>query len=662
MPAIRNWVEDRFPLKTLISLGQDEDIVGGASFFYTLGSATLFVFVLQVVTGIWQCFYYTPSIDHAYDSLMWMRAEVPFGWFVHGFHYWGANLMVVLVGIHMLRVFVWGAYKNPRQLVWLSGLALLLLTALTDFTGVPLRWDEAGYWVADVGSSIASTVPVVGALAGNALRGGATMGALTLSRFFVLHAAILPAAIMLTVFAHLAAFRMFGSVGPWRAEQRRSTRPFWPDQIFKDAVVATFLFLLLVFLSAYVPPPITGPADPTDTTYMPRPEWNFLFLFEALRFLPGKLEALGTVGIPGVIVIALAGLPFYDRNPDRDPAKRPIALVGMALLVGSIGLLTIIAARQAANTATLAQGTNSAGLRGPSVVAGEKLFGSLGCIGCHAIGGVGGSVGPVLTNIGARRSRSWIIEQIRDPATHFPGGTMPPYASLSPRDMNALVDYLVSRRVEVARKRTGRSNDTRRRDAMTKTISLLDVLSLGSALATEREEAGPSTAAMRAARALPPPKQQLEPPGRAATTIGSAGHGAVLFAQYCASCHGADARGGMPNPGSPLGRVPSLNPVPGQLASSEPEVFALNIDRVLQNGVEGSGALSMPAFGDTSTLSQADLADVIAYVMRLNGVDRAEIMHPGVTPKVYFHWCLGTTVTTAFLLAAGWLAMRLPVK
>lgn len=352
MSASRAWVEERFPLKALISLGRDENIVGGSSFFYTLGSATLFVFLLQVVTGICQCFYYTPSIDHAYASLMWMRTEVPFGWLVHGLHYWGANLMVVLVGVHLLRVFVWGAYKNPRQLVWLSGLVLMILTILTEFTGAPLPWDEAGYWVAVVGTGIASAVPLIGPFTGNVLRGGGTMGPLTLSRFFVLHAAIFPATIVLMAVVHMAAFRMFGSVGPWRQERRKTTAPFWPDQIFKDAVVATFLFLLLVFLSAYVTPPITGPADPTDTTFKPQPEWNFLFLFEALKFLPGKLEPLGTVGVPSLVFIALGGLPFYDRNPDRDPAKRPLALLGMTILVGFVGSFTIVAARGAARVAT----------------------------------------------------------------------------------------------------------------------------------------------------------------------------------------------------------------------------------------------------------------------------------------------------------------------
>ena len=131
----------------------------------------------------------------------------------------------------------------------------------------------------------------------------------------------------------------------------------------------------------------------------------------------------------------------------------------------------------------------------------------------------------------------------------------------------------------------------------------------------------------------------------------------MLFAKYCAACHGTDAKGGMPNPGSSLTTVPSLNPISAQLKSTDPDVFATNVDRALQNGVQAPGALQMPAFGDTSTLTQADIADISAYVMALNGVDRAEIMHPGVVPQRYFRWLAGATIATALLLAVTWRAM-----
>ncbi|MGE5247695.1 MAG: cytochrome b, partial [Verrucomicrobiota bacterium] len=274
---ISGWIEERIPIGALLRRALEEEIPGGSRYAYALGSATLFVFVLQAVTGIWQLFYYVPSVDHAYDSLNYLRTEVPFGWLIHNLHYWGANAMIVLIGLHIARVFVFGAYKNPREITWLAGVVLLLVTAGIVFTGAPLPWDEPGYWAAEVGTSIAGTVPVVGNAVKRLLRGGDVMGPLALSRMFVLHVAILPGTLAAFILVHLVAFRMFGSVGPWDEAKRKRTGAFWPDQMCKDAVVAGFLLVLLIALCVYAPPPVAGPADPLDTSFVPKPEWNFLF-------------------------------------------------------------------------------------------------------------------------------------------------------------------------------------------------------------------------------------------------------------------------------------------------------------------------------------------------------------------------------------------------
>jgi len=220
---IWRWINERIPLKIMLQVGLDEKIPGGASFFYTLGSATLFVFALQVVTGIWQLFYYVPTVDHAYNSLNYLRIFVPYGWLIHGLHYWGANAMVVLVALHMIRVFVWGAYKKPREITWLIGVFLLFLVIGMSFTGAALPWDERGYWAAEVGTSIAGTIPLIGSFLESLLRSGNFMGQLTLSRFFILHTAIIPGIAMIIIAAHLTAFRNFGSVGPWSNEKRKTS-------------------------------------------------------------------------------------------------------------------------------------------------------------------------------------------------------------------------------------------------------------------------------------------------------------------------------------------------------------------------------------------------------------------------------------------------------
>lgn len=632
------WIDARFPLRAILRLGTQENIPGGARFAYALGSATLFVFLLQAATGCVQLLYYVPTVDHAYDSLMYLRTQVAFGWLVHGLHYWGANAMVVLVGLHMVRVFVWAAYKRPRELVWLAGVALFVLTAGLMFSGAPLPWDERGYWAGEVGTSMAGTVPLVGDALKRLLRGGEAMGQLALSRLFVLHVAILPAALAGLVLVHLAAFRVAGSVGPWRGSQRRTSGPFWPDQVFRDAVLATGVFLLLVTLSAFSTPPITGPADPLDATYVPRPEWNFVFLYEALRFLPGTLEVVGTVGIPLLGILLLAAIPFVDRGPDRDPARRPFAMAGLVLVLAGGLALTVAGLRQQGAAASPSGPPLSVEPPAPGVAAdaadarvpaaspaarrGAALFHSLGCIGCHRVNGAGGAIGPELSDEGTRgRGAAWLAAQIRDPARHFPGSPMPAYGALSDAQVGALVGYLSTLRA---------SPDS-----------------------PGAEKAGPAASAG--------PGLRPGPPGPAAEIVGSAQHGAILFARDCISCHGPAGRGGMANPGSKAGTVPALRPVSRALFSPDPETFAANLDRILQHGARPTGAhplLAMPAFGDTHALTQPEIADIEAYLMAVNGVNRAAIQHPGMSPRRFAGAVWAVYAAVGLSLAIAWRAKR----
>ena len=418
---IVRWVDERIPLTTMIRQGLDEEIPGGARFAYTLGSATLAVFVIQMVTGVWQLLYYVPTVDHAYDSLNYLRTDVPFGWLIHGLHYWGANAIIVLVGLHIARVFIYGAYKAPRELTWLAGVVLLLVTAGLVFTGAPLPWDERGYWAAEVGTSIAGTVPFLGDAVKRLLRGGDLMGQLALSRMFVLHVAILPAILLAFLAVHLAAFRRFGSVGPWDEAKRQRSGPFWPDQVLKDAIVAAFLLVFLIALCAYASPPFAGPADPLDTSYVPKPEWNFLFLYETLKFFPGRFEPIGTMGIPLIGILILVLLPFLDRSQERNPVRRPFAMAGGAIWVGAVVALTVIGYRSH-------PGGPEAGSRAPggsharlsqSAREGATLVDSLGCTGCHTINGTGGSVGPDLSNE-SRQGRSRAMAHGPDPRPEIP--------------------------------------------------------------------------------------------------------------------------------------------------------------------------------------------------------------------------------------------------
>ncbi|MEZ4411356.1 MAG: cytochrome b N-terminal domain-containing protein [Gemmatimonadales bacterium] len=451
--TVWRWLNERVPVEKLLHVGLDEEIPGGASFMYTLGSAVLFIILIQVATGVWQLFYYVPTVDHAYDSLQYLVKEVPFGWLLHGLHYWGASAMVVLVALHMLQVVVWGAYKRPREMVWFFGVLLLLLSMLMSFTGAPLPWDQRGFWAGEVGTEMIGTVPLVGGWLLALVRGGSSMGQLTLSRFFVMHVALIPAALVGMVVLHLIAFRTAGSAGPWSEERGAARRGlFWPDQVTKDLILAGIVLALLVGLSIFSPPPTSGPADPTDSSFVPKPEWNFLFLYQALKFFPGALEPLGTVGIPLVLVLFLFSLPFIDRRPDRDPRRRPLVLTLMMALIVVTVTLTVVGVESgpaSARHAGAGPPVASASHLSSEARAGAKLFVSLGCHGCHAIHGTGGVVGPDLSNERGRgRTVAWLTQQIQDPTSHFPTGVMPSFASLDSAKVHALVAFLLSQSVD----------------------------------------------------------------------------------------------------------------------------------------------------------------------------------------------------------------------
>jgi ubiquinol-cytochrome c reductase cytochrome b subunit len=635
-----SWIDERWPLSPFIHLALDEEMAGGSSYAYVFGSSALIIFLLQIVTGIWQIFYYVPTLEQGYNSLNYLRTEVPFGWLIHGLHYWGANAMVVLVMIHLSQVFIWGAYKRPHELQWITGVLLFFLTMAMSLTGGALPWDKRSYWLVEVASSTAGTVPVVGDLTKRLMLGGGVIGQLTLSRFFILHAAI-ASGILLTIAAiHLVALRKAGNAGPWDEMKRRLKGPFWPDQVFKDGLVASLVIVALVGLTVAIPPPFAGMADPLDATYIPKPEWNFLFFYQALKYFPGPWEVLATVGIPlgGFLVLVL--VPFVGRSPERNPAKRLLAMEAWAIVVvvfvsltvaGAIskpeGLQTPAPAVQPTQTAPPAPAAAPAAPMTAGAKAGRELFQTQGCTACHRVGASGGSIGPDLSDEGRKgKSAEWLTEQLRDSKSHNPASIMPPFASLGNEKIANLVEYLQS-------------------------------LKSGSVGASK----GPTGAAMAAAQghasvlaAKPGPHGEN---GFALSIIGSADHGELLFEQTCAACHGMQGTDKVPNPGSDDGHVPSLNPVDRDIFNKDPKTFAATIDRYIQHGSRPEGpspSLVMLPFGDTRALTQQQIADIEACVMKLNGVDRAMIYYPGISPGIFFLITVVVFVVAGLGLAGLW--------
>ena len=654
---IWSWLNKRWPLSALIRLSLEEEIPGGSRFAYTLGASILVVFLLQAGTGILQLFYYVPTTDQAYNSLHFLWLQVPFGWLVHGLHYWGANAMVVLVCLHMARVFLWGAYKSPRELTWLLGVCLLVTVMGLSFTGGPLPWNQKAYWEAEVGTSIPGSIPLIGDWIKRLARGGEVLGQLTLSRFFILHVAILPSILLALIAAHLIAFRTFGSVGPWIEAKRERGGPFWPDQVFKDGLTVTMIVLILTGLSVFAPPPILGPADPLDISYQPKPDWPFLFLYQGLKYFPGRLEPIGTAGIPILLIILLIIPPFVDRRPERNPMHRPVAMLYGLLLAGIITALTLVGAYSNPGTTevspppavTPAEQATSSSLR-----AGAQLFQSQGCTACHKVSGAGGTLGPDLSSEANRgRSRDWLVAQLQNPKARNPHSIMPAFTSLGKQDLDSLVGYLLSLGAKGPQKASPAAQPPEAKPSGGKkslSVTQLPVPSL-------------QTPSLSSSPVKPSSTPTSEGPGPAAAMIGSADRGADLYKEECASCHGPQGTDQAPNPGSQEGKVPSLNPIDRDLFSSDPQAFAEKIDVIIQHGSVPAGpnpALKMAAFGDSHGLSPQQIANIEAYILRLNGVDRAQLIHPGMSPRSFFF--LAVLVLVIPLLFLGGIYRCLPPR
>lgn len=428
-------LDDRLNLKPLLSSVLDEKIPGGASWVYVFGSAALFLFINQMATGIFMVLYYVPTPDHAYASINYIDTQIALGHFVRGLHHWGASAMVIVIVLHMLQVFIYGAYKPPRDFMWFIGIFLLMTTMAFAFTGYLLPWDEKAYWATRVGINMAGTVPVIGDYIARILRGGPDQGALTLSRFFAIHVMILPWTIVTLIALHLFILRRVGPAGPFDpARAKKVSEPFWPYQVYMDAVIALIIFGTLTLFAAKVGFPLAPEADPSNTSFVPRPEWYFLFFYQFLKYMQGPiLEPVATVILPMAFLGLLFALPYLGKEKERRPARRPIAIsVGGFFLMGVFYLMFLSI-----------QSTRSVALTNPSASLGKKLYAQLGCAGCHRLHGEGGTVGPDLSLVGKKRDADWLMKHFKDPQSVSPGSIMPRF-HLQAEELKYLTAYMLS--------------------------------------------------------------------------------------------------------------------------------------------------------------------------------------------------------------------------
>ena len=340
---IASWLDERSGWRKLREKIMDDKVPGGASWSYIFGSVTAFILVMQAVTGTLLALYYSPSSTDAWASVAYLEGQVPFGWLVRGLHSHGASALIIVLGLHLLQVAVYGAYKKPRELTWIAGVMLLGLVLAFSLTGYLLPWDQKGYWATKVATGIMGSTPVIGGWLQRLVQGGNEYGNLTLTRFFTLHVLVLPWITAVLVGLHVMLSRRRGVTPRWnRSDEdiRASSESYGRRQLGMDGLAMMLVYGLVVAWTV-----MTGgvgleaPADPSSN-YQARPEWFFSPLFQVLKYFDGPAETIVALAAPAVIFGTLIALPFVDRGPSRSPRERKKFLA--VIFTGVVGTLVLI--------------------------------------------------------------------------------------------------------------------------------------------------------------------------------------------------------------------------------------------------------------------------------------------------------------------------------
>ena len=340
------WLDQRIGLADLEKLARKKQVpVHRHGVWYYLGGMTLFLFVVQVLTGTLLLFYYRPSAEEAYESVQFLMAEVEFGWLIRSIHAWSANLMILALFVHLFSVLLLKAYRPPREVTWFSGIGLLAIALGFGFTGYLLPWNELAYFATKVGTEITGAVPLVGRFLLRLLRGGDEVTGATLTRFYGIHVAVLPALVMLVLGLHLYLVQKHGMSVPRSIERQGDgrTMPFVPNFLLRDIVGWLSALAILAALAAFIPAELGRKADPFAPAPIGiKPEWYFMFMFQTLKYLPSHI--LGLEGeIVGIVGFGLGGLfllliPFLDRRAAQGQPSPLFTWIGIVIIVYIVAL------------------------------------------------------------------------------------------------------------------------------------------------------------------------------------------------------------------------------------------------------------------------------------------------------------------------------------
>ena len=464
--AAYGWLEQRLGLiKPLSEAAVHPTPSSNASWLYVFGSAATVLLMLQVMTGVLLSLVYSSSANTAWSSLQFLNHNVALGWYLRALHGWGSDFMIAIVALHMAQVFLFGAYKFPRELTWIVGVFLLLLTLGMAFTGQVLRFDQDAYWGLGIGASLASRVPLIGAPLVHLILGGPTIGGATLSRFYSLHVFILPGLLMAGVGVHIWMTLLHG-VSEWPMPGRLVSKatyvreykeitaktgiPFVPDAAWKDAVfAASILFAVMACAFFFGPFGPGGPPDPTIVQTAPKPDYAFLWIFSLLALLPPSLETPIILVTPILGIAGLLALPLFSGEGERHWAKRPVAVLSVSVIAVTLGIFTHLGTYTPWSPVMEAWTSDPVPPkylhdRTPLQREGALVLQNKQCRNCHMLDGAGGQRGPALDSIATRLTHDQIIRQVLQG-----GGNMPAYGNaLSPSETKALVGFLGTLRGE----------------------------------------------------------------------------------------------------------------------------------------------------------------------------------------------------------------------
>ena len=454
------WIEDRTGVIAAIKPIMEHRVPKESKWAYVFGSATLFSFVLQIVTGVVLATMYVPSTNSAFQSLEYIETTAIMGHVVRGLHYFGASAMFIFIGVHMLRVFLYAAYKYPREVNWTSGVLLLICTLAMGFTGQLMRWDQNAVWSVNIAAKQGARVPFIGGFMQHVIYGGDHLSGLSLTRFFDLHVFVIPGVMMALVGLHLYLVIYNGISEPPKAGApvdpktykkqykelvKKEGVPFWPDAAWRDALFGSLVIAgCVTFAFMYGAPKLVPTPDPSVIHADPQPDWYLLWYYAVLALSPHSLESYIMFLAPLAVFGSMLALPFVFNRGERSVRRRPWAVAWVIIVV--VGVLGLWREGAIAPWSPRFQSPplpNSLPTTASSAAFhGQVLFHDRGCEYCHTINGLGGLRGPNLSNVANRLTEQDMIIRIMNGGKNMPsfGGTLPA------DQVTSLVAYLQTRK------------------------------------------------------------------------------------------------------------------------------------------------------------------------------------------------------------------------